>query len=48
MEWMGKRREIGGVMLEEVERNSMGDVQNHYLAVFWCFAVLNQFKTQRN
>lgn len=33
MEWMGKK-EFDGIVLEEVEKCGIGNVQNHFSAVF--------------
>ena len=32
MKWMGKSEEFGSIVLEEVERCDMGNVQNHFSA----------------
>ena len=34
MEWMGKGEEFGGMVLEEVEKCGIGNVQNPFSAVF--------------
>lgn len=34
MKWMGKRKEFDGIVLEEVEKCGIGNVQNHFSAVF--------------
>ena len=31
---MGKRKEFDGIVLEEVEKCGIGNVQNHFSAVF--------------
>ena len=32
MKWMGKGAEFGGIVLEEVEKCGIGNVQNHFSA----------------
>ena len=34
MKWMGKRKEFDGIVLGEVENSGIGNVQNHFSAVF--------------
>ncbi len=34
MKWMGKRKEFDGIVLEEVEKCGIGNVQNPFSAVF--------------